>query len=271
MESARHVYMNFHLCFGQAAERQWPSLQQRKRYRCLTATEVTIDRHASKELSIPQLDWHETFVTAVLWITKFFTTLNHMMVYSVLHFVLKWQKYFCQQWLLVPCCVQCWSLANPHAAAQHAGESTKVNVFWVISSHKVLSFHRIGNYRHSQHDAMEVWMMSHVGQEDRITFFFKQNCPVSYFYQCGWISQQSFPTEVKWQTGRATVELQAPRSDLIILLFLWDNVGDIPCTWCLRILISPISTLRLAVNQKTHKWCPVFGMRMITIFVCHQY
>jgi len=33
---------------------------------CLTATEVTIDRHASKELSIPQPDWHETFVTAVL-------------------------------------------------------------------------------------------------------------------------------------------------------------------------------------------------------------
>jgi len=32
---------------------------------CLTATEVTIDRHAGKELSIPQPDWHKTFVTAV--------------------------------------------------------------------------------------------------------------------------------------------------------------------------------------------------------------
>ena len=81
-------------------------LQQRIGSGCLTATEVTIDRHAGKELSIPQPDWHETFVTAVSWNTKFFSTLNHMMVYCVLHFVLKWQKHFCQQWLLIPCCVQ---------------------------------------------------------------------------------------------------------------------------------------------------------------------
>ena len=152
--------------------------------------------------------------------TKFFTTLNHMMVYSILHFVLKWQKYFCQQWLLVACCVLWWSLTNPLAAAQHAGESTKVNVFWVVSSHKVLSYHRIGNYRHSQHDVMEVWMMSHIGQEDRFSFFFKQNSPVSYFYQCGWISQQSFPTEIKWQTCRPTVDPQAPWSNLIRIFFM---------------------------------------------------
>jgi len=185
-------------------------------------------------------------------------------------FVLKWQKYFCQQWLLVPCCVQCWSLANPHAAAQHAGESTKVNVFWVVSSHKVLSYHRIGNYRHSHHDVMEVLMMSHVGQEGRITFFFKQNCHLSYFCQRGWISQQSCPTEIKWQTGRPTVDTQAPQTNLI-RFFNGDNLRDILCTRCLRILICPISAMWVAVNQKIHKWCPVFGMRMITIFVCHRW
>jgi len=150
-------------------------------------------------------------------------------------------------------------------------ENTKVNVFWVVSSHKVLSYHRIGNYRHSQHDVMEVWMMSHVGQEDSITFFFKQNGSVSYFYQCGGISQQSFPTEIKWQTGRPTVDPQAPRSNLIRCFFYGDTLGDSPCTRCLRILIYPISALRVAVNQKTHKWYLVFGMRMITIFVCHQW
>jgi len=227
VDSARHMYMTIHLCLGQAADGQWLSLQQRKGSGSLTATEVTIDRHASKELSIPQPDWHETFVTAVLWITKLFSNLNHMMVYSVLHFVLKWQKYCCQQWLLVPYCIQWWSLANPLAAAQHAGDSTKVNMFWVVSSHKVLSYHRIGNYRHSHHDVMEVWMMSHIGQEDRITFFFKQNGPVSYFYQCGGISQQSFPTEIKWQTGRPTVDPQAPQSNLISLFFYGDNLEKV--------------------------------------------
>jgi len=149
-----------------------------------------------------------------------------MMVYRILHLVLKWQKYFCQQWLLVPCCIPWWSLANRHAAAQHAGESTKVNVFWVVSSHKVISYHRTGNYRHSHHDVMQVWMMSH-GQEDSIIFFFKENGPVSYFYQCGGISQQSFPTEIKWQTGRPTVDPQAPWSTLIRFFFYGDNLETV--------------------------------------------
>jgi len=49
-------------------------------------------------------------------------------------------------------------------------------------------------------------MMSQFGKDDSITFFFKQNGPVPHFYQCGTISQQSFPTEIKWQTGKLTVQ-----------------------------------------------------------------
>jgi hypothetical protein len=46
---------------------------------------------------------------------------------------------------------------------------------------KVLPYHSTGNYRHLHHDVMEVWIMSHFGKYDSITFFFKQNCPVSQF------------------------------------------------------------------------------------------
>jgi len=44
VEIARHMYMTIHLSLGQAAEGKQPSLQQRKRSGCFTATEVTIDR-----------------------------------------------------------------------------------------------------------------------------------------------------------------------------------------------------------------------------------
>jgi len=102
------------------------------------------------------------------------------MVFSALHFVLK-SQYFSQKWLFVACCVQWWSLETPYAATQHARDSPRVNVFWAVSTHKVLPYHRIG-----QLQALTPWcdgsrMMSHFGKDDSITFFFKQNGPVSQF------------------------------------------------------------------------------------------
>jgi len=103
------------------------------------------------------------------------------MLYSVLHFVLNDKQYLYRQLLFVTCCVQWWSLENPHAATQHARDSPKINVFWAASSSKVLPYHRVGNCRHSHYNVMEVWTMPHYGKDDSITFFFKQNGPVSQF------------------------------------------------------------------------------------------
>jgi len=90
-------------------------------------------------------------------------------------YILYWndKQYFCQQWLFVPCCIQWWKLETPHVATQHARDSRNVNVFWAVSSNKVLRYHIIGNYRHSHRGVMEVWMMSHFGKDDRITFLWR--------------------------------------------------------------------------------------------------
>jgi len=73
---------------------------------------------------------------------------------------------------------EAWKL---HTATQHARDSLRVNVFRAISSNKILPYYRISNYRHSHHDVMEVRMMSHFRKDNSITFFFKQNGPVSQF------------------------------------------------------------------------------------------
>jgi hypothetical protein len=97
-------------------------------------------------------------------------------------------------------------------------------------------------------------------------------CP--NFYQCGTISQKSFLTEIKWLTSDRQANSAAWRSlDLIWLVFFFyrDTSADSPCTQCLRILIYPKFAFQVAINQKTHKHCPMFGMRMVVIFVCHQW
>jgi len=60
------MYMTIHLCWDKQQMDSDRLCNKGKGSGCLTATELTIDRHVSKELSIPQPDWHETFVTAVL-------------------------------------------------------------------------------------------------------------------------------------------------------------------------------------------------------------
>jgi hypothetical protein len=107
---------------------------------------------------------HKIYATLITW-------------WCSVSYILYWndKQYLCWQWLFVACCVQWWSLANPHAATQHARDSPKINVLWSISSNKLLRYHRVANYRHSHHDVMEVRMMSHFGKDDSITFFFKQN------------------------------------------------------------------------------------------------
>jgi len=111
------------------------------------------------------------------------------MVFIVLYLSWNYKQYFCQQCFLVPCCIYWWTLAYPHAATQHARDNVNINVSWAVASNKVLPDHSIGNYRHSHHDVMEVWIMAHFGKEN-ITFFFKQNRSVS---QCLW-AWQNFPT-----------------------------------------------------------------------------
>ena len=94
-------------------------------------------------------------------------------------------------------------------------------------------------------------------------------CP--NFYQSGRISQQQFPTAIKWQTGRPTVDPFVPGSNLISLFFYGNTTADSPYTQCLSILMYPKFAFQVAVNRKTQKYCPMFGTRMITIFMCHQW
>ena len=117
------------------------------------------------------------------------------------------------------------------------------------------------------------------GRMDDVTHWTRR--PYQFLLQTKWFSvlflsmwlnfSTIITTEIKRQTGRPTEDPKPLGLIWLAFFFYGDNLGDSPCTWCLRILIYPISALWVAVNHKTHKCYPVFGMRMITIFVCHQY